>query len=132
MLTGGRNTPEVAEGRTLVLPVKGATKIFDGSLVALDANGFAVPGKSAAGLTAAGRAEEYADNSAGADGAVKVKVRRGVFKWSNDAVTPVTAKDVMKDCYILDDETVTASNVATSVAGKVIGLEDDEVLVETI
>jgi hypothetical protein len=132
MLTEGRNTPEVMEGRTLLLPVKGATKIFDGSLVALDANGFAVPGDNVAGLTAAGRAEEYVDNSAGADGAVKVRVRRGVFKWNNDANAPVTAKDVMKNCYILDDETVTATAVDTSVAGKVIGLEDDEVLVETI
>ncbi len=131
-LTAGRNTPEVAEGRTLVLPVKGATIIFDGSLVALNANGFAVPGDNVAGLTAAGRAEEYVDNSAGADGAVKVRVRRGVFKWSNDSVAPVTAQHVMKNCYILDDETVTSTAADASVAGKVIGLEDNEVLVETI
>lgn len=133
MLTEARNTPEIADlGRTLVLPVKGATKIFDGSLVALNANGFAVPGDNVAGLTAAGRAEEFVDNSGGADGAVTVKVRRGVFKWSNSSTGPVAAKDVMKNCYIEDDETVTMTAVDTSVAGKVIGIDGDEVIVETI
>ncbi|CAH8248817.1 hypothetical protein WJ0W_006773 [Paenibacillus melissococcoides] len=46
-LSQGRNTTEFADGRTLVIPVKGGVKIFDGSFVAIDANGLAVPGAKA-------------------------------------------------------------------------------------
>ncbi len=132
MLTAGRNTVEIQDGKTLILPVKANTKIFDGSLVALDATGYAVPGATADTLIAAGRAEVFVDNTGGADGAVSVKVRRGVFKFDNDDTDPVTAQDIKKDCYILDDETVTMLAVGTSVAGKVIGLDNGEVLVEIL
>ena len=54
-------------GRQLVLPVKGGVTIYQGALVALDADGYAIPGKKAAGLTAAGRAEETVANT-GSDG----------------------------------------------------------------
>lgn len=130
-LTSGRNTVEVV-GRTLVLPVKGNTKIFEGALVAIDSTGFAIPGKKAAGLITAGRAEEFIDNTGGADGAKLIKVRRGTFKYSNDSTTPVTEKDLLKDCYIVDDETVTITEIGTSKAGKVIGLENGEVIIEIL
>lgn len=130
-LTQGRNTVEIRDGRTLVLPVKGNTKIFEGSLIVLEA-GLAVPGKKATGLVAAGRAEEFVDNTGGADGAKTVRVRRGVFKWNNDGTNPVTAQEVMKTCYVIDDETVTALATGASAAGKVIGIENGDILVETL
>lgn len=132
MLTRGRNTTEFADGRTLVLPVKGGAKIFDGALVAVDATGMAVPGSKSDKLIAAGRAEEFVDNTAGADGEVTIRVRRGVFKWNNAATGAVTAKDVLGKCYIADDETVTSTATGASVAGKVIGLEGNYVIVETL
>lgn len=132
MLTQARNTTEFVDGKTLVLPVKGGVKIFDGAFVAVDAGGFAVPATKTAGLTAAGRAEQYADNTQGADGAVQIIVRRGVFKWSNAASGPVTAKDVLKPCYMVDDESVTITATGSSVAGKIIGIDGDQVIVETI
>lgn len=115
-----------------MLPVKGNTKIYEGSLVVLDATGYAVPGSTATGLKAAGRAEEFVDNTGGADGARTVRVRRGVFKWNNDDAEPVTEQDYMKDCYIKDGETVTMLAEGTSVAGKVIRLDNGEVIVETL
>ena len=55
-LTMARDTAEIAQGaKYLSLPVKGKTTIYQGSLVVLDAEGYAIPGKKAAGLTAAGR-----------------------------------------------------------------------------
>ncbi len=132
MLTQGRNTPEMADGKTLVLPVKGGAKIYEGALVAVDANGFAVPAAKATGLTAAGRAEEFADNSQGADGAIRIRVRRGVFKWDNAQAGPVTAKDVLKSCYMNDDESVTITATGSSVAGKILGIDGDQVIVETM
>ena len=131
VLSAGRNTVEINGGKTLVLAVKGDTRIFEGSIVVLEA-GLAIPGKKATGLLAAGRAEEFVDNTGGADGAKTVKVRRGVFKWNNDVTNPVTAADVLKDCYVFDDETVTILATDASVAGKVIGLADGEVLVEIL
>lgn len=133
-LSAGRNTAEIRDGRTLVLPVKANTKIFEGSLVAMDSTGYAIPGKAGVGLLAAGRAEEYVDNTGagGTNGARTVRVRRGVFKFNNDTEDAVTAQDILKDCYILDDETVTMASEGNSKAGKVIGLDDGEVIVEIL
>lgn len=129
-LTRDRNTP-MREGALLSLPVRGGAKIFAGSLVCLQ-NGYAVPGATATGLKAAGRAEEYVDNSGGADGAVNVLVRRGVFKWKNHATDAVTAADLLGDCYVVDDETVarTDGTGTRSRAGKVLGIDPDGVWVE--
>ena len=133
-LTAGRNTVEITDGKTLILPVKANTKIFEGSIVVLDATGFAVPGKKAEGLLIAGRAEEFVDNTGpgNANGAKTVRVRRGVFKYSNDATNPITATDSLKECYIFDDETVTMLAVGTSKAGKIIRLDGDQVIVEIL
>lgn len=119
-------------GRIIVVPVKADVVINEASLVALDANGFANEAAKGEGITVIGRSEQYIDNSNGVDGAVTINVKRGVFVWNNDAANPVEEKDVMKQCYILDSNTVTMTSEANSVAGKVIGLEDGYVKVETI
>lgn len=131
-LTNARDTNEIANGaKYLVLPVKGATTIYQGSIVALDANGYAIPGKKATDITAAGRAEETVANS-GADGELVVKVSRGVFVFENTATTAnkVGAAHVLKPCYIEDDQTVTALATGASVAGLVIRVDDEGVAVE--
>ncbi len=129
-LTAERDTVEISNGaRTLVLPVKGDTTIYQGSIVALNADGLAVPGATAEDLTSAGRAEETVQNT-GADGAASVKVCRGVFIFENTATeNKVTAAHVLKDCYIEDDQTVTALSTGTSVAGRVIRVDDEGVAV---
>ena len=129
-LTRGRNTPELAEGgRFLVLPVAAGAKIFEGSLVMVGADGFAKPAVKGTGNTAAGRAETLADNTLGADGDITVKVARGVFVWDGDVT--VTAASVLKDCYIVDDCTVTVTSTGSSKAGKIIAITEDGVAVET-
>lgn len=131
-LTAPRDTNEIAGGATsLVLPVKGSTTIFQGSIVAIDASGFAVPGKKAAGLKAAGRAEETVENT-GKDGEATVRVTRGVFVFENTgtAANKLTAADVLGPCYIEDDQTVTKLATGASVAGLVIRVDDEGVAVE--
>lgn len=131
-LTSARDTAEIANGaKHLVLPVKGATTIYQGAIVALDANGYAVPGKKATDITAAGRAEETVVNN-GADGELVIKVSRGVFIFENTATTAnkVAAAHVLKPCYIEDDQTVTALATGASVAGRVIRVDDEGVAVE--
>lgn len=131
-LTAERDTTEIMGGaRFLVLPVKGGATIYQGSIVALDADGFAVPGQKAEGLTAAGRAEESVTNG-GADGETTVKVSRGVFIYENtaDGANKVTAAHVLKPCYMKDDQTVTALATGASAAGRVIRVDDEGVAVE--
>ena len=48
-LTNVRDTSELG-GKYIALPVKGATTIYQGSIVAVDATGYAIPGKKATGL----------------------------------------------------------------------------------
>ena len=87
-LTHDRSTPE-REGKLLVLPMAASTAIYAGALVAVNGDGYAVPGSTATGLTAAGRAEEYKTNGTTA-GTETVAVRRGVFKFANLEADPVT------------------------------------------
>ena len=131
-LTTVRDTPEIMNGgRQLVLPVKGKTTIYQGALVVLDADGFAIPGKKAADLTAAGRAEETVENTGG-DGDLVIRVTRGVFVYANTstAANKVGAAHVLKPCYIQDDQTVTALAAGASVAGLVIRVDETSVAVE--
>ena len=131
-LTMARDTAEIAQGaKYLSLPVKGSTTIYQGSLVALDAEGYAIPGKKAAGLTAAGRAEETVTNS-GADGAVSIRVSRGVFVFNNTgtAANKIGSKHLLRLCYIEDDQTVTALATGASAAGLVVRVDDSGIAVE--
>lgn len=132
-LNSARDTSEIVQGaKYLSLPVKGKTTIYQGGLVALDAEGYAVPGKKAAGLTAAGRAEETVENT-GADGNLAVRVARGVFVFDNTATAAnkITQAHILQPCYIEDDQTVTALAAGTSIAGTVIRVDADGVAVET-
>jgi hypothetical protein len=113
-------------------PVAAATKVLKGALVVLD-GGFAKPGYTATGLAVAGVAENTADNTAGADGAVAADCRRdGLFHFENDVADPVTRSGINSQCFIVDDETVAATDGTgtRSPAGIVRDIEGDLVWVE--
>jgi len=125
-----RNTPS-RDGSVLSIQVAGAVRIFAGSLVARDANGYARPGATATAMVGIGRAESQADNSSGSDGDMSIAVRKGVFRFENDGADTVTRSDIGQDCYMVDDKSV-ASNDGTgtrSVAGKVFDVDNDGVWV---
>ena len=120
-LTKDRNTL-LKEGTLFDTPIAAATKIYAGSLVALDASGDAVPGSVAATLTGYGRAEAQIDNGAGLAGDKSVLVRKGVFQFANSAAADeITRAEIGDDCYIVDDQTVakTDGGATRSVAGKI-------------
>lgn len=125
-LNADRNTWDT-DGSEIAVPVGANAKIFAGALVAANATGFGVPGSTAATLTYLGRAQEYIDNTGGADGAVSVRVRRlRAFYWLNSGSDPVTQASLGKPCYIVDDATVSKTNAGgntQSVAGTVIGVD---------
>lgn len=106
----------------LTLPMKGATTIFAGALVCLDANGYAIPGATATTLTTMGIAEDTVVN-AGADGAASIVVRTSAggeldHLLVNDGTNPVTIAHVGKDVYVVDDNVVSSLATGRSVAGK--------------
>lgn len=129
-LAADRNTKERA-GDVLGFPVKGATTIYLGALVVLNA-GYAAGGTTATGLIAVGRAEERVAN-AGADGAANIRVKRGIFKFANSAAGDAIAQaDVGADCYIVDDQTVAKTHATNtrSRAGVIVAVATDGVYVQ--
>lgn len=105
--TADRNTP-YREGIELDFPVKGITRIFAGSMVALDAAGYAVPAENTAGHRFIGVAMEQVDNRAGGDGARAVRVRTsGVFEFG---ATSISQANVGAEMYVVDDQTFDDAN----------------------
>jgi len=100
------------DGLEQELPVAASTLIYAGSLVAVDAAGYAVPAADAAGLVVMGVAMARADNSAGAAGDIQVVVRRrGVFRFKGSGLAQA---QVGQDMYAVDDQTVAAASVTTN------------------
>jgi hypothetical protein len=126
-LTRDRNTLFQDAG-VLSVPMAPGAKVYAGALVVANATGFAEKGKTATGLTFLGRAEEAKDNTAGGE---SVMVRRKLaFKWANEG--SVAQAHLMKTAYIVDDQTVAATDGAgtRSPAGRIVGIESDGVWVE--
>jgi hypothetical protein len=127
-LAANRATPvRGPEGRILRtrFPVKGATTIYKGSIVAINA-GYLAPAADAAGLIVVGVAQEKVVN-AGADGAAFCYVDCGaVFRFAS---TGVVAADVGKIAYVADDQTVQdATGTNSIIAGRIMELETTDVV----
>lgn len=125
-LTTDRNTPSKAILYSFNYPVKAATVIFDGSIVALVA-GYAVPAADAAGAKVVGVADFHVDNSAGADGAKSVRVRRGVFKLDNaTAGNAIAQAQIGNTVFVLDDHTVSKTDPTNhTAAGEATEIDPD-------
>ena len=120
------------EGKFRSVPVAAGAVIYAGALVALSpADGCAHPGSTALGLIALGRAEFQVNNTDGAAGAQTVRVRRGVFLWSNSPAGAdlIAEANIGQTCYIVDDNTVALTpgvvNGANtrSVAGRIYDID---------
>ncbi len=91
------------EGVEVDYPVAAGAKIYAGSLVCVNADGFAVPAADTSGYVFVGVALEQMDNSAGANGAKSLRVRReGVFEFDAASITQAMVGDPM---YVVDDHT---------------------------
>lgn len=118
-------------GETVALPVLAATTIYGGTLVAIDANGWAVPASDTANLKVVGRAEETVDNSAGANGDLKINVKKGVFRFSNSGTSAVAQANVGAACVVEDDNTVAMDTTNDIPAGLVVEVDANGVWVDT-
>jgi hypothetical protein len=100
--TTDRNTT-YRQGVELEYPVKAGIRIYAGSMVAVDSTGYAVPAANTIGYKLVGVALEQVDNSAGANGAVLIRIRTtGVFDFG---ATSISQANVGADMYVVDDQT---------------------------
>lgn len=114
-------------------PVAADAVIYTGGLLCLDASGNAVPGGTATDLTARGVCEERADNTGGAAGDISAPSRAGVFNFKNSAgADEITRANIGDDAYIVDDETVAATDGTStrSVAGEIVDVDSNGVWVK--
>lgn len=110
-LTADRNTPAYL-GEIREQPAGASTNIFAGALVMRNAAGFIIRGAVATGSTGVGVAEQPANNSAGANGAINVRYRTGItarFRNSTAGDLIVQA-DVGLVAWIADDDQVAKTN----------------------
>ncbi|MEM6381657.1 MAG: hypothetical protein AAF739_03215 [Pseudomonadota bacterium] len=131
-LTTDRDTKERSRDRR-TLPVKAATSIYAGAMVAVGADDFAVPMSTATTLRGVGRAERAVDNSAGADGDLSLDVGAGCYRFENSAgADEITAADIGQPCYGVDDQTValTDGSSTRSVAGTIFDVDAQGVWVD--
>lgn len=137
-LTSDRMTP-ARELNSAYLPVAANTRIFAGSMVAINATGFVVPAAntgSATTLRVLGRASEHVDNrinvqGPGLDGSLSVKVEYGVFQWENVSGS-IDLGDLGSPCYAQDDQSVHLSSDGGNrpIAGRIVDVDDQGVWVE--
>lgn len=119
-LSADRSTAR-KEIQLLGYPVATNTVIYKGSLVAINAGGYAVPAADTAGfLGVAGVAEEYVSNNPGANGAKKIRVRSGCA--FDLAATSITQAMVGTPMVVVDDQTFDDPAGATNdiPAGKLV------------
>lgn len=128
-LTGDRKTPTAVRGPR-EFPVGAGLVIYEGAIVAVDASGWARPGRSGtASDRVVGRAELRADNTGGANGAIRVRVRCDeVAYYLNNGTNAVTQADLGQPVYVVDDQTVSTLNTNAR-AGKVHNIDSASSLV---
>jgi hypothetical protein len=109
---------EVWKRRTFKLPT-GKTAWKNGIAVYDESAGKAIPAETGAGQTdlfVLGFFNETVANSSGGDLDVVVELKREVHVvwFANDGTNPVTATDLGKDVYAVDDQTASISNATST------------------
>lgn len=124
-VTAARKTAE-RDCKQISVPVEEDAVIYKGSMVALNAAGYAVPVTESTALNSAGMAEESVDNTGGADGDVRVTIRYGCFKWTNgDATDAIVRADIGNNAYGVDNSTVSDVSTSRSIVGTIVDIDDD-------
>jgi hypothetical protein len=129
-LSADRQTPG-RDGVQFEYPCTAGVTCYAGALIVLDAAGNAKPGTVAAGEIPVGRCDELADNSGGGAAAINVKVSRGIHRWNNSSIDPVTKANIGDTVYVEDDQTVRRLIGASSPAGIMIDIDSLGVWVDT-
>lgn len=116
--------------------VAAGTIIWNDAMVSLATEGtnagFVVPSSATASDIVLGVSRRRVDNSAGVAGAKRVPISRKPHRMRNSAgADEITALDLNKFCFAVDDETVAKTPAGVRPpAGRVVGVGEGAVLVE--
>lgn len=129
-LSQDRNTPS-RDAEQFEFPVAAGAVCYAGGIAVLNGT-WVQPGTTATGHRAVGVFEARADNTGGAAGAIRARVRRGCFRFKNSAADEITLADVGNNCFIVDDETVARTNGSNtrSIAGVIRDVDAQGVWVQ--
>ena len=105
----------IADGSYADHPVLNAVKIYEGAIVSITAAGYA-KGYAGTDVFFAGIADRQADNSAGAAGDIKVRVRRDIHTRVMD-LSGAALADVGDAVYASDDGTLTKTATSNLYVG---------------
>lgn len=96
--------------------------IFYGAVIARNAAGFVVPATDAAAIKVIGIAQQAANNTGGADGAITVAYVTCVTAELDNAAGAIVQASKHTFCYVADDHSVTTAAVAVNdvVVGTVV------------
>ena len=121
----------VGDGRRFVDPLAADVRIFTGALVALNAQGQALPAAPNAARIR-GVALHEADNTDGEAGDVSVEIERGAFLFANSGT--VTRAHIGGNVVVVDDNTVGPPPGSGSplIAGKCLDVTPHGVVVEIL
>lgn len=132
-LAAARNTPEKL-GPERAIPLAANAKVFQGGMVQVaSASGYGVAAVATVTNVTVGVARDSVDNTGGANGAVSVKLRRGVFRFANSAAGDAIGRtEIGKTVYVVDDQTVAKTDNAGArpAAGKCFDVDAQGVWVE--
>ncbi|HEX7684358.1 MAG TPA: hypothetical protein VF446_12635 [Trinickia sp.] len=122
--TSDRDTQR-REAVTFDYAALGGQIFYAGALIAIDsATGFAGPCTGAATQTVVGVAEVRLSTIGLANGAVTIKVRRGCFRFANDAAPNAYGMaDIGSVAHALDDATISKAAGALARAGTVCDID---------
>jgi len=134
-LTAPRDTPS-RTGQKINVGVFTNTIIYAGSMVGMNASGYAIPATTAANCRVIGRAAKTVDNrvnasGAGTSGILKIDVEVGVFGWDS-ADTSISDASIGSLTYVWNDHAVTnGAGVNSIIAGVIRDYDAQYIWVDT-
>jgi hypothetical protein len=103
--TADVNAP-LQEGELINRGMTASTKVYAGTLAAINAAGTALAGADTAGLKIMGFFTEQVDNSDGLASALNAEIDRRPRWVANSATNAVTVAEIGRFVYVEDDQTV--------------------------
>ena len=119
-----------AKPQQLPVPLKLAANVvlYVHAIVSVDNAGNARPGRTSTTDKVVGYNEWYVSNAGGIAGAKETEgVSRGIIECENLEADAVTVASIGRDVYLVDDQTVAATNGGNTriVAGRFWGFDED-------
>lgn len=110
--------------RSYAVKLAASVTAYKGGLAAVISTGYAQPAATTAGMRVIGVFETSKVTNGVTAGAKEAQVTTGCFLFKNDGTNPVAQADVMRHCYVLDDQTVQDEGGGSAIiAGIVVAVE---------